>query len=44
MKHVTSSGFCYEGEAGLIVTAFHGTTLESMLNTLRVGFQKFLGI
>jgi hypothetical protein len=38
------SGFCYEGESGVIVTAFHGTTLESMLNIFRVGFQKYLGI
>ena len=44
MKHVTYSDFCYEGEAVLTVTAFHGTTLERMLNIFRVGFQKFLGI
>jgi len=34
----------YEGEPGLIVRAFHGTTLESALNILSAGFHKFLGV
>ncbi len=34
----------YEGEPGLIVKAFHGTTLEYALSILRVGFHKFLGV
>ncbi len=36
--------WCYEGEPGSIVKAFHGTTLESALSILRVGFHKFLGV
>ena len=36
--------WCYEGEPGLIVKAFHGTTLEGALSILRVGFHKFLGV